>query len=709
MTATVGALRVMLGMDSAELDRGAKKAQATMQNFAASLVSISAKIGAVVGAALSPAILTAGLKSAAEEIDKIGKMSESLGIPVEQLSKMKYAADLSGSSLEGLANSVKRLSVSMAGVAKGADNDAARAFKALGVEVTNADGTLRSTDAVMEDLAESFSQVRGGADKTAAAMAIFGRSGADLIPYLNSGRDGLREMAAEAEHFGLVIGDDTVKHSTRFNDNIGKMGLVTRGMTNIMTAEAIPAFDELTTRIIDGAKETQAFRNIGVFLGRVLVGIAAAGNVLVSVIQIIARNADTVGVALLTAFGPAVVAMIGKAAVAIGATLVGAFRLLAATMLANPMFAFVTALTVAVTAAYHFRDEIKEAIGVDVVEIVRYAVNLIIGSFVAGFIRIRYVLRNFPSVVASAMINVVNAFIRGINSMVSIATDGINLLIASLNTVSPVKIPLLPPDAGQIKEFVNEYGQALKSETEQMNAEVAAAYEREYLGRLANLFSSSTQETKKFGNSLRDLNLAGNEAAGGINKAGKAAKEAGEAADYSRSIWDDLKSTLSGSFNRIFDGFVNGTMKARDALRQLASDLAKMVANKAFKTLLDGLFGNNPGGGLGGILGSLIGGARAKGGPVSSGRAYLVGERGPELMVPNMNGSVIPNEALAGGSVHVSVGVSVDNDGNLQAFVKNVARQEGTRVVGAFAQSRAFDARVQQAYSDGRTRGMIRA
>ena len=67
-----------------------------------------------------------------------------------------------------------------------------------------------------------------------------------------------------------------------------------------------------------------------------------------------------------------------------------------------------------------------------------------------------------------------------------------------------------------------------------------------------------------------------------------------------------------------------------------------------------------------------IGGARALGGPVSGGVPYLVGERGPEIMVPRMAGTVIPNHGIgAAGAVEVTV--QVLEDGKLQAYVTRTA------------------------------------
>ena len=70
--------------------------------------------------------------------------------------------------------------------------------------------------------------------------------------------------------------------------------------------------------------------------------------------------------------------------------------------------------------------------------------------------------------------------------------------------------------------------------------------------------------------------------------------------------------------------------------------------------------GGGGGGLLGGLFGGLFGGFRASGGPVSGGTPYVVGERGPELFVPNTSGNILPG--VPGGSASVSVNV-INNSG----------------------------------------------
>jgi hypothetical protein len=102
-----------------------------------------------------------------------------------------------------------------------------------------------------------------------------------------------------------------------------------------------------------------------------------------------------------------------------------------------------------------------------------------------------------------------------------------------------------------------------------------------------------------------------------------------------------------------------------DDIGQIWQDLLqRMVAQALAAKLGEALFGNyGKTGEFGGLLGflgsSVFGGARANGGPVSAGRAYLVGERGPEIVMPASAGTVVPNHALGGMAVTVNVAAGV--------------------------------------------------
>ncbi len=275
-SAVIGALRVNLGIGTAAFDKGLGGARANLARFAAT----AAKAMAVAAAGITAAVagIGIGIKHAIDQADDMGKAAQRIGIPIEQLSRLAHVADLSGVSMETLGGAVARLSRNMADVASGAGQQAGRAFQRLGISVRNADGTLRSSQEVLTEVAERFSRLPDGAAKTATAMQLFGRAGAELIPLLNSGADGLQEMMQEADKLGLVIDQNTSAAAERFNDNLTRLGRVKDGIIMRLTAKLLPAFERFSQRLIDAAINGDWVTKIANLLSFALDGLAAAVN-----------------------------------------------------------------------------------------------------------------------------------------------------------------------------------------------------------------------------------------------------------------------------------------------------------------------------------------------------------------------------------------------------------------------------------------------
>jgi hypothetical protein len=121
---------------------------------------------------------------------------------------------------------------------------------ALGISATDASGNLRSTNDVMMEVAQAFAGMEDGAGKTAIAMNIFGRAGANLIPLLNSGRTGLAQMAGEAENLGVVISGDAAKAAEQFNDNLTRLQTAAEGLAQQIIAPLLPSLIDLTNRLL---------------------------------------------------------------------------------------------------------------------------------------------------------------------------------------------------------------------------------------------------------------------------------------------------------------------------------------------------------------------------------------------------------------------------------------------------------------------------
>ncbi|SDP40702.1 hypothetical protein SAMN04488061_2883 [Filomicrobium insigne] len=262
-SAEVGALRVRLTMDAGEFTRGTKNAQTAIGRLGRGLASAAA-VAAKAGAAIAAAVTAAGVAVAAAvrgniaEIDRIGKMAQSVGIAVDELSRLKHAAELSGTSLEGLATGVKRLSANMQEIAAGeVSSAAARSLKALGISATDSSGALKSATAILTEVAGRFQGIEDGAGKTALAMALFGKSGADLIPMLNAGSEGLRAMMREADELGIVFDTKTAAAAAQFQDTLHRLKRVKDGIVTTVSARMLPTLQTLASHLLTLAKDTK--------------------------------------------------------------------------------------------------------------------------------------------------------------------------------------------------------------------------------------------------------------------------------------------------------------------------------------------------------------------------------------------------------------------------------------------------------------------
>src|SRR5262249_17363417 len=139
------------------------------------------------------------------------------GVTVEDLSKLKFAAEQSGSSFDGLQTALRGLANNMEAAAAGSKSQEA-AFKALGVSATDASGNLRPMNDVLLDVADKFKTMPDGATKSALAMDIFGRSGLAMIPMLDEGSAGIKAMGDQAQRLGIVFTGEAAKGADEFND-----------------------------------------------------------------------------------------------------------------------------------------------------------------------------------------------------------------------------------------------------------------------------------------------------------------------------------------------------------------------------------------------------------------------------------------------------------------------------------------------------------
>jgi lambda family phage tail tape measure protein len=202
---------------------------------------------------LAAAAVTGGIvalaKNAIDLADDMRDLSQRTGVSIQTLGQFKIAAELSGSSLEGVAKGLTFLNKNMVAAATGTET-AAAAFKTIGVATTDAQGNLRSADQVFLDIADRFATLRDGPEKAALAMKVFGKAGAELIPILNLGSE-------EIQRFGLNISQDFADKADAFNDQIGIANAQLTNLTIQIGSALLPVFNGLLLTL------TQSVAQIG--------------------------------------------------------------------------------------------------------------------------------------------------------------------------------------------------------------------------------------------------------------------------------------------------------------------------------------------------------------------------------------------------------------------------------------------------------------
>ena len=216
-----------------------------LTDLGASLSSVARGLG-IFGLVAGGAAAMGGAALARSVLDAAGAVqdaSEVTGVAVENLQKWHAVAGMAGVSTEDVNNSMVKLNKSLFGAANGEKKSAAL-FKQMGIEVRNADGSIRRIDDVLPQVAEAFDKTHDPATRTAMAMTLFGKSGAKLIPILAKGK-GLAEALSEAQRKGIVVSESSIAAMDDLGDNMGMLGTQVRGIAGNIMGELAPSLTPL--------------------------------------------------------------------------------------------------------------------------------------------------------------------------------------------------------------------------------------------------------------------------------------------------------------------------------------------------------------------------------------------------------------------------------------------------------------------------------
>ncbi|AUR38349.1 putative phage tail tape measure protein (plasmid) [Phaeobacter piscinae] len=334
----VGRLKATLGLDARGFDKGLKSSESRVKRFGKAI----SKIG--VGLSVVSAGVLAAVRNQLNAADELSKSAQRLGVPIEELSALRHAADMSAVSASDLDNGLVRLSRNMQDAFAGGKRTSAL-FRDLGISFSDTNGKLRPTSEVMADAAERLAAMPDGAKKTALAFELFGRAGANLIPMLNGGRAGLQGMLKEARELGLVVDQKTGKSAENFNDNLSRLSKTLRGVLLQSMAALAPVLERITNAVVNASKW---FRDLSPSVRQALAGFVA----FLAVAGPLALAIGGVTLALSAIAGPVVAVVGGFAALVAGASVLGVSLRTIAAVAGAVAAAFGIKLVVAIGAKF---------------------------------------------------------------------------------------------------------------------------------------------------------------------------------------------------------------------------------------------------------------------------------------------------------------------------------------------------------------------
>lgn len=217
-------------------EKNLNKFQDGLKTATKSLAVVGAAIGAAGAATFS------FVADIAATNDELGKMSERLGIGVADLQGWQYAAELGGGSADGMASSLENLSKVTSEAARGM-GAGVEVFGMLGLSAVDANGRIKDTSLMMEDVADKVSQLSTQSQKL-EFISKLGLS-PDLLVMLDQGSAAIRAQRIEAEQLGFALDKNATQSAAMFSDELLRVKKVLSGIFSSVATHLMPILTQM--------------------------------------------------------------------------------------------------------------------------------------------------------------------------------------------------------------------------------------------------------------------------------------------------------------------------------------------------------------------------------------------------------------------------------------------------------------------------------
>lgn len=665
----VGTLRARMGLDASQFNRGLDTARGRVRKFAATIGRSMAFAGVAMAGAAAAGV-GALTRSSLAFVDEQAKLARSIDGSIDGLRALQLAGSDAGVSSDTLNASMQKLGTKLveANVKGGAS---AKALDRMGLSAKNL--LALDADERLAMIADRAKELGWSASKTSQFLLEMGVESKEMALLVAQGGDAIRAARKEVKDLGLELSEVDAAKVEVANDAMSRMKLVTESLGNRLAVTLAPMLEKVATSFTASAREGGGLRDVVEHISE-----------RVSNAVMIFRDLFSIGGSIVNSFREmqAEGGRLSKISSVVG-TIIGYVRAFHGYVregiaIVGHLSRTTGSFGEVLAALKPLAAEVWGRIG-DGADYVRAAVAVMTSkmtsTFYAGLRRM-----------AGGWVELTWAVAEGLNNMFGTDLKGASATL----TQELASAELAALSAGSAAEAAmarakSSFGAPL-AELEKLRASVSAAGET-----VTEDLGAGTEAANEFNDALSEVG------SGGAASAAKGIKDVGKALNDAKDGADETK----GAFKSFFTSVATRANTLGDALRNLAARFSEMLADRAFEQIWSGLAGGgasqnrSSGGGFLGRLASAIlpsfdGGGRTPIGPRTGG---LDGKGGflsllhPNEEVVDYSKGQTRSGASKGGGSDVRIGVSVDNNGNLQAYVKSVAAQAGQQVYEAVESS----------------------
>jgi tape measure domain-containing protein len=628
-----------------------------------SLMRAAVAMGAALAGAFSIRALGGYADAWSDMQSRVGAAIKDMDAAPALMQRITDIANASYSPLEQTAEIYSRNAGILRDLGRGA-TEAADFTEALNHALVTTATRGERAASVQNALAKAMAVGKLAGDGLETVLTHGSRVAEALADELGTNVSGLRALASQGKITGDVIASALINRVVELREEAGQMDatLGDAGViaNNVMTEwvgridKAWQASGQLATKVIELALAFRGTADTVIRLGNVVgMVLGPAFDMISANVGTIASGAGIAVAALAGFYAPTMIGGLWSLSAALVTGVAGGIKAITLAMMANPLGMLIAGLAAAVTAAFMFRDQIKQAIGIDVVAVMVDVGNKTIGVFVGAYEAVKEQWSNLPTFFSAIGKMAWNNFLESFEGpALTIDTPWGSWQSGGLD-LSGAKSALTAAEQAS-------FGQS--------SATFNTAFNKDYIKGIGDAVGDLWDNASGAGDAIGGLagQLGEGGAAGGQGLAG-AASAANDniktLGDTTQSVLSDMyntgKSVFSGFFSDLKSGLKDGQTfwealgnAGANALDKIADRALSMAANGIFDMIFGSLFGGFGGNSLGGGWGVAGGFGRpgifgipgfAEGTNSAPGGLAWVGERGPELVNLPRGSQVIPN------------------------------------------------------------------